>query len=88
LSVALVSGVSAPASGADAPYRAAAMVVAQTGQVGEVVPSAGLNKGGEAIAPAKGLRTWAQADGVGLRLVAELARGRTDGVFENVIPED
>lgn len=88
VSVGLGSGVSAPAIGAEAPDRAAAMVVAQTGQLGESVPTAGLNKGGQAIAPARGLRTWAQADGVGLRLVAVLPQGRTDGVFENVIPED
>lgn len=77
----------APAGAAEAPDRAAAAVVAQTGQLGETVPSAGLTKGGHTIAPAKGLRTWAQADGVGLRLVAELTSGHSDGVFENLVPK-
>lgn len=70
--------------GADADVER--MIEAKTGQVGHVVPAAGLDRGGHRIKPAKGLKTWIQSDGSDVRLVAKLTEGQTSGVFEDVVP--
>lgn len=78
------TGATAATTGADT--RAEQLIQAKTGQIGQVLPAAGVDMGGHRVKPAKGLTTWLQREGGTVRLVAKLSKGQSTGVFEDLVP--
>ena len=87
LLMALVTTIAGPATAEEALDKAERMVITKTGRLGDEIPVHGADLPGMKVKPAKGLRTWLQRDNAGLRLIAQLDEGQSEGTFEDLIPE-